>query len=298
MAVGDRIEIARQDTLENVQTNVSGIKNTTNNISTRVGNMGDIGGTANSGSLFAKLNAILTKTPNLDASISSVNSNLNIVKNNTNANHSASATGTLSQKLSHVINAVSSFANTSNTAWNNILGQLGNTTYGLNAIKSSLNGIRASVTGTGTTLYTSNQQIELRKSTEYLYIAKSVAAVDGIHAVNVTATKGEIKIYRLETVNKQFYLSNMNPKYAITGLDVCDYYTKGTIGSVCISSPASTNIGTAPLVDALSYFGAVKATTTATFYFHAKKGDPLVLLGNPSYIGDNFISSVTITYQS
>ena len=113
MAAGDKIYIADKQTLDDVNS--------------KVGATGNTGGTASAGTIFGKLNAIISniaahvaawtaaraaKVDNLDAKVSSLQSEqnaydrYNILHNNTGVNNAASATGTLSQKLSHTINTV------------------------------------------------------------------------------------------------------------------------------------------------------------------------------------------------
>ena len=108
MAVGDKLYIADKPTLDEVNSKVGQTSNT--------------GGTASAGTLFGKLNAIISsiathvanwtaaRAANLDAAVSSRQSEANAldrynsISTNTGPNHTASATGTLSQKLSHIIN--------------------------------------------------------------------------------------------------------------------------------------------------------------------------------------------------
>lgn len=113
MAAGDKVYIADKQTLDDVNS--------------KVGATGNTGGTATAGTIFGKLNAIISsiasfvanwtaaraaKVDNLDAKVSTRQSEqnaydrYNILNNNTGVNNTASATGTLSQKLSHTINTV------------------------------------------------------------------------------------------------------------------------------------------------------------------------------------------------
>ena len=110
MATGDKTFIADKETLDSVNSKVGATNNT--------------GGSASAGSVFAKLNAIIssiathvaswtaaraTKVDNLDTTVSSRQSETNALtrynqlNTNTGVNNTASATGTLSQKLSKVI---------------------------------------------------------------------------------------------------------------------------------------------------------------------------------------------------
>ena len=114
MAEGDKIFIADKQTLDDVHSKVGSTTNT--------------GGTASAGTIFGKLNAIISsiashvanwtaaraaKVDNLDAKVSSrqseadAASRYNQLNTNTGINNTASATGTLSQKLSHIINLFS-----------------------------------------------------------------------------------------------------------------------------------------------------------------------------------------------
>ena len=113
MAAGDKIYIADKETLDSIHS--------------KVGSSGDTGATSTTGSLFAKINSLTTriasfvatwtdaraaKVDNLDAKVSSRESEADAVvrysnlNTNTGINNTASATGTLSQKLSHIINTV------------------------------------------------------------------------------------------------------------------------------------------------------------------------------------------------
>ena len=112
MAVGDKVYLADKQTLDEVNSKVGATNNT--------------GGSATAGTLFGKLNAIISsiathvanwtaaRAANLDAAVSSrqsesnAASRYNTLNTNTGVNNTASATGTLSQKLSHIINLIAS----------------------------------------------------------------------------------------------------------------------------------------------------------------------------------------------
>ena len=110
MATGDKIFIADKQTLDDVNA--------------KLGTTANTGGSASAGSIFGKLNAIISsittfvgtwtaaraaKVDNLDAKVSTRQSEIdaasryNQLNANTAVNNTASATGTLSQKLSHII---------------------------------------------------------------------------------------------------------------------------------------------------------------------------------------------------
>lgn len=115
MAAGDKVYIADKQTVDD--------------INSKVGQTGNTGGTTSAGTIFGKLNAIISsianhiaswtaaraaKVDNLDTAVSSRESEADAVvrysnlNTNTGINNTASATGTLSQKLSHIINTVAS----------------------------------------------------------------------------------------------------------------------------------------------------------------------------------------------
>ena len=123
MAAGDKIFIADKQTLDDVHSKVGATNNT--------------GGTASAGTIFGKLNAIITsiashvaawtatraaKVDNLDVTVSSRQSETNALSRyntlntNTGVNNTASATGTLSQKISHAINTIATRQSESDAA--------------------------------------------------------------------------------------------------------------------------------------------------------------------------------------
>lgn len=107
MAAGDKIYLADKQTLDM--------------INAKIGDTTNGGGSASAGTLMGKLNAVITsiashvanwtaaRAANLDAAISSrqsetnAASRYNTLNSNTAVNNTASATGSLSQKLSHII---------------------------------------------------------------------------------------------------------------------------------------------------------------------------------------------------
>lgn len=128
MAACDKIFIADKTTLDAVKTKVDGIDtkaggkldDPTNEaiqdgsgrslfgllfrLWRNIGQSSDTGGTTTAGSVSAKLNKIIDwLNTTLWNSITNIYSNANSAKVNTDVNNTASATGTLSQKLSHII---------------------------------------------------------------------------------------------------------------------------------------------------------------------------------------------------
>ena len=204
-----------------LETDVSGVTTTADEINTKVGETANTGGSSTAGSIFAKLNKIISdlsshisaytstrasKLDNLNASISSrapsntalsnatwtnarataidtINTNANTAKSNTTTNNTASKTGILSQKLSYIISL------------------LENTTYGLSALKnaitsSSSGGVNTSIKGK--TVYTGTPYT----NTEYKYqsncdsidnpivypIAEFIAPVSGMYRLSISLT--------------------------------------------------------------------------------------------------------------
>lgn len=113
MAVGDKLFIADKETLDTVNRNLS-------DVHSRVGTTTDTGGTTTAGTLFGKINAIISSiathvaswTAARAAKIDNIDTNAASASAQTAANHTASATGTLSQKLSKVIADLAGINNT------------------------------------------------------------------------------------------------------------------------------------------------------------------------------------------
>lgn len=107
MALGDKVFLADKETLDTVNRNLS-------DVHSRVGTTTDTGGTATAGTLFGKINAIISSiaahvaswTAARAAKIDTIDTNAAAASAQTAANHTANATGTLSQKLSHIISLV------------------------------------------------------------------------------------------------------------------------------------------------------------------------------------------------
>lgn len=187
MGAGDKIYIADKETLDA--------------INNRIGSTTNTGGTASAGSIFGKLNAIISsiashvanwtaaraaKVDNLDAKVSTRQSEAdalsryNQLNTNTSVNNTASATGTLSQKLSHAINTVSSRQSEADAA--SRYNQL-NTNTGINNTASA----------TGTLSQKLSHIINLFSATKQkVLVSKTVSielATAGTHTlVNVTGS--------------------------------------------------------------------------------------------------------------
>lgn len=114
MAIGDKLFLADKATLDTVNTNTADTK-------AKVGATSDTGGTATGGTLMGKLNALITslfahvanwtaaraaKIDTIETYSTSASSDAAAASEQTAANHTANASGTLSQKLSYIIDQV------------------------------------------------------------------------------------------------------------------------------------------------------------------------------------------------
>lgn len=98
------IDTIKSDVAAN-KTNVSAIKTSTD----KIGSTGDTGGSVTAGSIFGKLNKLVSDlTMHMGRWTSTRAGYIDTINNNTKTNNTASASGTLSQKMSHLINLVGS----------------------------------------------------------------------------------------------------------------------------------------------------------------------------------------------
>ena len=185
MATGDKVYIADKQTLDDVNS--------------KVGQTGNAGGTASAGTIFGKLNAIISniaahmaawttaraaKVDNLDTTVSSRQSEqnaydrYNILNQNTGVNNTASATGTLSQKLSHTINTVNTRQSESDAA--SRYNQL-NTNTGVNNTASATGTLSQKLSHI-INLFSSNKQKHLASKT----VSVNVSTTGAHTLLNVT----------------------------------------------------------------------------------------------------------------
>ena len=157
------INIASQDTLEAVASNV--------------GATGDTGGSSTAGTLFGKLNKIISDIASFVGNWTATRAGyIDNIRSYTVTNNTASKTGVLSAKLAYIINL------------------LENTTYGLSAIKNSGGGGLKTVVKTipaGTNLY----------KKEYCFGALSNAQVAGLYCVHVVGAKAIHSTYSTNYFN-------------------------------------------------------------------------------------------------
>ena len=231
MATGDKIHIADKQTLDDVNS--------------KVGATGNTGGTASAGTIFGKLNAIISniaahvaawtaaraaKVDNLDTTVSSRQSEqnaydrYNILNQNTGVNNTASATGTLSQKLSHTINTVNTRQSESDAA--SRYNQL-NTNTGVNNTASATGTLSQKLSHIINLFSTSGQKVLVSK------VVSIELATAGTHTlVNVTGA-GQFNVayvmgmgysyapITFEIDGQQFVFNKIiNPSYILQGHSV------------------------------------------------------------------------------
>ena len=122
------INVAQQDTLETVASNVSTINTNAARLTAaratkidNIGATGDTGGSSTAGTLFGKLNKIISDITTFVGNWTATRAGyIDNIRSYTITNNTASKTGVLSAKLAYVISL------------------LENTTYGLNAIKTAM----------------------------------------------------------------------------------------------------------------------------------------------------------------
>lgn len=245
MAAGDKIYIADKQTLDDV--------------STKVGSTNNTGGTATAGTLFAKLNAIISsiashvanwttaraaKVDNLDASVSSRQSEANALSRynqlntNTGVNNTASATGTLSQKLSHAINTVNTRQSETDAAsrYNTLNANTGvnNTASATGTLSQKLSHI--------INLFSTNKQKVLVSKTVGVSINTS-----GIHTiVNVTGAGQLFMVYMvgMGANNSAVTVEIDGVPYVFRDYSGNSYYIAQTTQSFSQLLVASTGLGT------------------------------------------------------
>ena len=169
------INVAQQDTLETVASNVDTINTNAARLTAaratkidNIGATGDTGGSSTAGTLFGKLNKIISDIATFVGNWTATRAGyIDNIRSYTITNNTASKTGVLSAKLAYIISL------------------LENTTYGLNALKTTMGnsgGGLKSITKTipaGTNLY----------KKEYCFGGLTAAQTAGLYCVHVTGAK-------------------------------------------------------------------------------------------------------------
>lgn len=207
MATGDKVFLADKETLDKVNSNVA-------DVHARVGTTTDTGGSATSGTLMGKINALISsiashvanwtaaRAANLDAAVSSRESEANAlarynsISTNTGPNNNASATGTLSQKLSHIINQIGGM--------------------GQKKLSSKVTIVRVSAAGTHTLLnLTGGGRLEFIYTSMGQSTSPLTLEIDGrTEVINGGSGHGYI-VQSLYAEGKMFYRINSNSASAI-----------------------------------------------------------------------------------
>lgn len=220
MATGDKVYIADKQTLDELSTKVGATNNT--------------GGSATSGTVFGKLNAIISsiasfvanwtsaraekvdKLDNLDVKVSTRQSEqnaydrYNILQQNTGVNNTASATGTLSQKLSHAINTIATRQSESDAA--SRYNQL-NTNTGVNNTASATGTLSQKISHAINTIAT--RQSETDAASRYSTLNTNTATNNTASATGTLSQKLS-HIINLFSTNKQKHLASKTVSVTVT----------------------------------------------------------------------------------
>lgn len=196
---------------------------------------------------------------------------------NINTNNTGSKTGTLSQKESYIIS------------------QLENSTYGLSALKTAVQNSgsgdsnHVSLTGEGTTLYSSTSGTSVTGRTGRLILAKFQAPVDGVY--KITARNHLSKGGSSSSYGYNLYVHTIDGETDY-GASFWNTYNSNSVGTKLSDYSKGTVIG------------SVKSPTTGIdsfdFYVNLRAGAPVLVYGahadsSPEYaIG----ASATVTYQA
>ena len=298
-------------------------ESTVSGINTKIGETGNTGGSATAGSVFAKLNKLITDitthmgrwTSARAGYIDTINSNAASAKtaaanaqNYTATNNTASKTGILSQKGSYIISL------------------LENAAYGLNALKTAVSssnaGIRPSLTGTGTTVYNNTARIA-GYIDSYRCIAKFIAPVSGVYNVTITANaqtnSGTVYVKKIISIAEVYaYSDNGSTTTQGIAIDQTKSYNISTVGSdssACVdgetvswgkdintrddgySGSGSKLFALMPYIDYFSTSTTSPITSTSTIY--CKEGEPVQLVMT-GYSNNKpvYIDKVAVTYQA
>ncbi len=200
-------------------------------INRKVGSTADSGGSSAAGSIFAKLNKVISDiethmgrwTSTRAGHIDTINTNATNVKNYTVTNNTANKTGVLSQKLSYLINL------------------LENGTYGLNVLRNTAKYYVIGSSGmTSETIAKNVNCTAVASSNGALFVGKWVPKHDGrvIARISLTRTaSGTVKLYTATISNSRKPI--MYDQSAVSGstdttgrfspMFDADGYTAGTI---------------------------------------------------------------------
>lgn len=276
-------------------------ESTVSEIDTKIGETGNTGGSTTAGSVFAKLNKIISDltthmgrwTAARAGYIDTINTNASSAKtaavnaqNYTVTNNTASKTGILSQKESYTHSL------------------LENTNYGLNAIRNVAGGNSPSLTGLGTTIYSYSEKLQVGisvvgKTSKVIPIAKFIAPVNGMYCITADISSGSCDLYKYGNTNFGFsnghYISRFDPFYiyaqATIGTQYDAFVSSYTEGPYWLSASFSQT----SLFSGSKFIGS-NNTSSKTFSFYCLAGEPVIILATniPSTV---IYNSIVITYQ-
>ena len=272
-------------------------ESTVSGINTKIGETGNTGGSATAGSVFAKLNKLITDitthmgrwTAARAGYIDTINSNAASAKtasvnaqNYTATNNTASKTGILSQKGSYIISL------------------LENATYGLSAIKNLVNTINADTNGTKVIPNTSNTVTVCsgitKSNTNKVAISLGYwkATVTGMVSVYCSAntTSSSNDTLSFELYNTHTIGADLNSGYVVTNnVQNTRYkvYNAGTQITSYVDGNGTMSTGQAQSASSVG----VKA---AEFFAYVEKGDCLFFYINTPTTFDS--GAVYVRYKN
>ena len=225
--------------------------------------------------VFATLKKLIGKKT--DSTDETVNGKLNAVISNTSASTSANASGTISQKLSYLIDTLIGSSNATGgsatpgtvmsklnalfSSWTAVrAGYLDNIrSYTITNNSASSTGVlsqklsylisqrQASQTGTGTTVY-SGSITSATYSDRYICIAKFVAPVSGVYKVTVTSNaqsySSNIEVRKIITATASYCDNATNNNYSYVGVRTIDQnasYDASSVNSASYVSKTDTS---------------------------------------------------------
>lgn len=282
-------------------------------LNTLIGQANNTGGSATAGSVFAKLNKLISDvtthmgrwTATRAGYIDTINTNAASAKtaatnaqNYTVTNNTANKTGILSQKIAYVISL------------------LENTTYGLNALKKATtnsDGVKPSLTGTGTTIYSSTTTLSGNiYAIDMIIIAKFIAPVSGMYRITMNDTSGARNYLWKSGFTSPISITNGSNYISCGRYDPYYIYNKVSVGEnsnygyMCFSANNSAlayTINDNNYGDLFSCAKYIGYTTTSINNFYCLAGEPVVIaIGGYGGSGSGYsvynISNVVVTYQT
>lgn len=196
-------------------------------------------------------------------------------------NNTASSTGTLSQKLSYLINQR-----------------------------------QASLTGSGVTVYSRTGNVFGYSNGSLYTAAKFVAPVDGLYKATITIPASVTKIMYVHKIvdvisTHGLYSTSSSDKVGYVNISQDMSYTNSTVGSQSVRHVVTTTEyywsdyiedGGGVYKDLVPIIGSAKGDSssdvTASFMFRCKAGEQVQLVLSSNASSGGYISSISVTYQS